>query len=208
MGCKICWKRLKPDKSAILRCSDCPDGEPWPRLRISVHAVNIESNGDTEGTFAEFVFFGAQGEQIARMTTECAAAYATGRANYSPPELEQLPGKSFIVTVTPHQNSLDSDLYHLRVRALEQLDNQEALPLLPMANQSETDGTAGSSSSSPPIHNPTDKNILATPASSEDNRDETPHLEKDRWLMHLLRKTKKDHEKSMDLHLLSPGRSL
>lgn len=77
-----------PDGS-LRRCPICPNGgEPWPRYKIRVHAIDNGSDNETDAPFAEFLFFGALGEQIAGMTADCASALATGRTDYLPPEMD------------------------------------------------------------------------------------------------------------------------
>jgi hypothetical protein len=68
-----------------------------------VRPIDDGSDNEADTAFAEFIFFGAQGEQIVRITVDYASAHATGRTDYLPPELEQLPGKRFILTVVTQE---------------------------------------------------------------------------------------------------------
>jgi hypothetical protein len=131
------------------------------RYKIRVHAIDDGNDNEENAPFAEFLFFGALGEQIAGITADCAAAHKTGRTDYLPPELEQLPGKKFILTAVTQEISLRYDFYKFQVKAVEHLQSQEPLPPLPMLNTTATSSTS----------EPTDKNTASTPATSEYDMD-------------------------------------
>jgi hypothetical protein len=197
MGCKICWKGLTIPGGGLRSCPNCPDGgEPWPRYtpnypstnrkffpsshkylhvhayyenryKIRVHAIDDGNDNEENAPFAEFLFFGALGEQIAGITADCAAAHKTGRTDYLPPELEQLPGKRFVLTAVTQDVSLKTDFYIFQVKAVEHLENEEPLAPLPMLNTTTISPTSESK----------EKNTVSTPATSEHDvdRDQPSH---------------------------------
>lgn len=87
--------------------------------QIAVRAIDLDTEEQQNPTFAEFSFFGKQGEIITGQNVDLAVANAAGRVGYTPPEIEELPGKTFIVTVTPHHQSLDAEFFYFQVQATE-----------------------------------------------------------------------------------------
>lgn len=94
--------------------------------QIAVRAIDLDTEEQQNPTFAEFSFFGKQGEIITGQNVDLAVANAAGRVGYTPPEIEELPGKTFIVTVTPHHQSLDAEFFYFQVQATELLHNDDA----------------------------------------------------------------------------------
>lgn len=168
MGCKVCWRRLKISQNGTYSCPTCVETEPWPRFRISVRATDIEVEDQTGPTFAEFTFFGRQGELITGTTADCAPAHAKGRTNYLPPELEKLHDKKFIVTVTTNDQTLRANFYHFKVQAIECLGNEGPLAPLPMIKPAAVPDIRGSSSSAAGEDHTATEDPLATPPPVKD----------------------------------------
>lgn len=100
MGCKICWRRLKVNENSTYQCPECTETTPCPRYKIALCAIDLETEEEQNPGFVEFSFFGKQGEIITGQNVDLAVANVAGRARYTPPEIEELPGKKFIVMVT------------------------------------------------------------------------------------------------------------
>ncbi|KAI5002429.1 hypothetical protein ZWY2020_027079 [Hordeum vulgare] len=145
-------------------CPNCPDGgEPWPRYKIRVYAIDDGNDNEENASFVEFLFFGALDEQIAGITADCASANKTGRIDYLPPELEQLPSKIFILTAVTQEESLKSDFYKFQVKAVEHVQIEEPIPTLPMLNIPTI----------PTASEPANTDAITTPATTEYNQGES-----------------------------------
>lgn len=61
MSCKECWKKLRT-KGNIYKYPTCVAPMPAPRYKLRVQAVDLDSTEKENPTFAEFMFFGPQGD--------------------------------------------------------------------------------------------------------------------------------------------------
>ncbi|KAE8784814.1 hypothetical protein D1007_41566 [Hordeum vulgare] len=93
----------------------------------------------------------------------CASANKTGRIDYLPPELEQLPSKIFILTAVTQEESLKSDFYKFQVKAVEHVQIEEPIPTLPMLNIPTI----------PTASEPANTDAITTPATTEYNQGES-----------------------------------
>lgn len=107
------------NENGTYRCPECTETTLCPRYKIAVRAIDLDTEEQQNPTFAEFSFFGKQGEIITGQNVDLAVANAAGRVGYTPPEIEELPGRTFIVTVTPHHQSLDAEFFYFQVQATE-----------------------------------------------------------------------------------------
>lgn len=95
MGCKECWKKLKKE-NGVYNCPTCTQ-RPSPRYRISFHGVDTDSTEEANPTFAEFNFFGQQGNVQIGKDADYLLAEARGRGEDRPQEILDLMGKKYIV---------------------------------------------------------------------------------------------------------------
>lgn len=79
--------------------------------RISLCAVDVQTNEEANPTFAEFTFFGAQGDIIIGKDAEYVVAETRGQAGYVPCEISDLVGRKF----------LDGDYNYFQVQTTEHL---------------------------------------------------------------------------------------
>lgn len=166
MGCKQCWKKLRKEQGIYI-CPTCTQAKPFPRYRISLHGVYANINEEANPTFAEFTFFGQQGNIIIGKDIDYLLAETRGRNEDTPHEISDLVGKNFIVTVTPSSKTLDNDYCHFQVQATEHVANTELLAPLPLSNDAHPGSAGQSSSSALLLTDAAQSDLVATPPPTD-----------------------------------------